>query len=383
MAKQITSVNPARIKVIGCGGGGCNAVNRMAREGIEGIELIAVNTDCQSLQLMEAPTKIPIGERLTRGLGAGGDHLKGRKAAEESQDDLRQVIAGADMIFITAGMGGGTGTGSAPFVAKLAKDAGILTIGIVTKPFRFEGAHRGAVADEGIEEMVQCVDTLIIIPNDKLLEVTDAKTVVDSAFKMADDVLGYAVKAITEVITVPGLINLDFADVKAVMVNGGQAWLSMGRGTGPNRSVEAAKAALHSPLLEVSIKGAKGVLYNISGGPGLTLHEVEEAAKLIQSEVDKSANIIFGVIFDNKLETEIRITLIATGFSKTAGSVPKLEELKQVLKHPESEGEMDIPTFIRRPNVLRRMQYQPQPQPFSGHPAYQPKQPVSPFRNSR
>ena len=257
MAKQILAPNPAKIRVVGCGGGGCNAVSRMVREGMQGVEFISVNTDAQSLELSKATIKIQLGERVTRGLGAGGDHQMGRKAAEETQDQIKEVLAGSDMVFLAAGMGGGTGTGSIPIVAQMAQECGALTIGVVTKPFGFEGAHRMATAEEGIANLVEHVDTLIVIPNDKLLEICDAKTGVDSAFKIADDVLMMGVKAITDVITVPGLINLDFADVKAVMRDGGQAWLSIGRGTGPNRATEAAKAALHSALLRSPSRGPR------------------------------------------------------------------------------------------------------------------------------
>ncbi len=352
MAKQILSPNPARIKVVGCGGGGCNAITRMVREGIDGVEFIAINADAQALEATEASVKLQVGERITRGLGVGGDHELGRRAAEETQDQIRELVSGSDMIFVAAGMGGGTGTGTAPLVAEMAKDTGALTIAVVTKPFSFEGARRVSVAEEGVALLGEHVDTLIVIPNDKLLEVCDQKTVVDSAFKMADDVIMSGVRAITEVITVPGLINLDFADVKAVMSDGGQAWLSIGKGTGPNRATEAAKAALHSQLLEVSVKGASGVLFNVTGGPNLTLHEVDEAAKVIQAEVDPSANIIFGVVFDPRLENELHITLVATGFAK-GKMTPRTEDLRRMLKRTEEEGELDIPTFIRRPFPVR------------------------------
>ena len=352
MAKQILSPNPAKIKVVGCGGGGCNAITRMVREGIDGVEFIAINADAQALAATESNYKLQIGERATRGLGVGGDHTLGRRAAEETQDQIRELVSGSDMVFVAVGMGGGTGTGSAPLVAETAKDTGALTIAVVTKPFGFEGARRMSVAEEGIALMGEHVDTLIVIPNDKLLEVCDMKTVVDSAFKMADDVIMSGVRAITEVITVPGLINLDFADVKAVMMNGGQAWLSIGKGTGPNRAAEAAKAALHSQLLEVSVKGASGVLFNVTGGPNLTIHEVNEAAKVIQSEVHPDANIIFGVVFDPRLDNELHITLVATGFSRGMNT-PKTEDLRRLLKRTEEEGELDIPTFIRRPFPVR------------------------------
>lgn len=362
MAKQITTPNPARIKVIGCGGGGCNAVARMCKEGIQGAELIVLNTDAQALQLSEVPVKLQVGERLTRGLGAGGDPSKGRKAAEESQDIIRDVVKGADMVFIAAGLGGGTGTGAAPLVAQMAKESGALTIATVTKPFSFEGVRRRGVAEEGARLLAEHVDTLIAIPNDKLLTVSDTKTVVDSAFRLSDDILAHAVKAITEVITVPGLINLDFADIQAIMKDGGQAWLSIGIGTGPNRAVDAAKNAIHSQLLDISVKGATGVLYNVTGSNSLTLHEVNEAARLIQSEVDPNANIIFGVVFDSKMDAEVRITLIATGVAR--GVLPsRPEELKRLLSRPE-EGELDIPTFIRRPSLSGVRRSQPTPIPL-------------------
>ncbi len=295
MAKASFTLNPAKIKVIGLGGGGCNAITRMVQEDIQGVEFIAMNTDAQAMALTEAPIRIQLGGRLTKGLGVGGDHVAGHKAAEESRDEVKEVISGADMVFITCGMGGGTGTGAAPVIAEVAKQSGALTIAVVTKPFTFEGAHRYQVAEEGIVQLLGKVDTLIIIPNDRLLDLCDQKTGVDSAFKMADDVLHHGVQAIAEVITVPGLINLDFADVKAVMKDAGPAWMSMGRGSGPNRAVDAAKEALASPLLDVSAGGSKGVLFNIVGGSSLTLFEVNEAAQIIKQAVDPEANIIFGV----------------------------------------------------------------------------------------
>ncbi|GAH67367.1 unnamed protein product, partial [marine sediment metagenome] len=257
--------------VIGLGGGGCNAVTRMVREQIRGVEFIGVNTDAQALSITEAPIRIQLGEKLTKGLGVGGDHVMGQKAAEESRDEIKELLSGADMVFITCGMGGGTGTGAAPVVAEISKQTGALTIAVVTKPFTFEGIHRTEVSDEGIVRLLGKVDTLIIIPNDRLLDLCDQKTVVDNAFKLADDVLRHGVQAIAEVITVPGLINLDFADVKAVMENAGPAWMSIGVGSSKNRAVDAAKEALASPLLDVTIDGAKGVLFNVAGGTELTL----------------------------------------------------------------------------------------------------------------
>ena len=333
MAKTSFIPNPAKTKVIGVGGGGCNAVTRMIQEQIQGVDFIAVNTDAQALSITEAPNRIQLGGKLTRGLGVGGDHAKGQKDAEESSDDIRELIKGADMVFITTGMGGGTGTGASPTIAGIARETGALTIAVVTKPFNFEGTHRSAVAEEGINNLMEKVDTLIIIPNDRLLALCDRKTAVDSAFKMADDVLLHGVQAIAEVITVPGMINLDFADVKAVMKDAGPAWMSVGRGSGQNRAVDAAKDALASPLLDVSIAGSRGVLFNITGGSSLTLVEVNDAAEAIKQAVAPDANIIFGVVFDPKLDNEVRITLVATGFlgAKMPGTM-KDEELRRLLK---------------------------------------------------
>jgi cell division protein FtsZ len=358
MAKTSFNANPAKIKVIGLGGGGCNAITRMVREQIRGVEFIGANTDAQALSLTEAPIRVQLGEKLTRGLGVGGDHIQGQKAAEESRDELRELIAGADMVFITCGMGGGTGTGSAPVVAEISKQAGALTIAVVTKPFTFEGVHRNEVANDGIVRLLGKVDTLIIIPNDRLLDLCDEKTGVDSAFKLADDVLRHGVQAIAEVITVPGLINLDFADVKAVMKDAGPAWMSIGVGSSKNRAVDAAKEALASPLLDVSVDGAKGVLFNVAGGPGLSLFEVNQAAEVIREAVDPSANIIFGVVQDPSLKEEIRITLIATGFASKLGlaGVSREDEFTELLKGLKSEEELDVPSFLRRPIFSHRRQ---------------------------
>src|SRR3989338_5852921 len=285
MSKQSYVPSGAKIKVVGTGGAGCNAITRMVREQIRGVEFIAMNTDAQALAITEAAVRIQLGERITRGLGAGGDHLMGRKAAEESRDEIKQCMAGADMVFITAGMGGGTGTGSIPMVAEVAKQSGALTIAIVTKPFTFEGTHRSRTADEGIMDLIEKVDTLVIIPNDRLLELCDQKTGVDTAFKMADECLHHGVQAIAEVVTVPGLVNLDFADIRTIMREAGPAWMSIGHGSGQNRAVDAAKQALASPLLEVSMEGANGVLFNIAGSSSLTLHEVNNAAEIIRQAV--------------------------------------------------------------------------------------------------
>jgi len=347
MAKTIFTPAPARIKAIGIGGGGCNAINRMVRQGIRGVDFITMNTDAQALSLTEAPTRIQLGEKLTRGLGVGGDHRAGSKAAEESHQTIEELVEGADMVFISAGMGGGTGTGGIPVVSQIAKESGALTIGVVTKPFSFEGGHRAEVAEEGILHLSDKVDTLIIIPNDRLLNLCDAKTSVDSAFKLADDALLLGVQAISEVVTVPGLINLDFADIKSVMKDSGPAWMSVGKGSGQNRAAEAAKSALASPLLDVSISGSQGVLFNITGGSSLTLFECNEAAQVISQAVDPRANIIFGVVFDPKMDGEIKITVIATGFNNQYGKgSPNLEELRRLIKG--GGDTLDVPSFLRR-----------------------------------
>ncbi len=358
MAKTSFVPNPAKIKVIGLGGGGSNAITRMVKEAIQGVEFIAMNTDSQALAVTEAPSRIQLGEKLTRGLGVGGDHALGQRAAEESRDELAEIIAGADMVFITLGMGGGTGTGAAPVIAEMAKQSGALTIAIVTKPFTFEGVHRCQVAEQGIVNLLTKVDTLIMIPNDRLLSLCDAQTNVDNAFRMADDVLRHGVQAISEVITVPGLINLDFADVKAVMKDAGPAWMSIGIGSGKNRATDAARDALASPLLDVSLDGSKGVLFNVVGGANLTLIEVNEAAEVIKEAVDPEANIIFGVAHDPNMDRDVRITLIATGFASTAGlpGVSREEELNQFLKGLKSEEELDVPSFLRRPLFSHRRQ---------------------------
>ncbi|HUW45304.1 MAG TPA: cell division protein FtsZ [Dehalococcoidia bacterium] len=347
MAKQIYTPAPARIKGIGIGGGGCNAITRMVREGIKGVDFMAMNTDGQALALAEAPTRIQLGEKLTRGLGAGGDHKLGTKAAEESRSIIEDLVQGADMVFIAAGMGGGTGTGGIPVVAEIAKQSGALTIAVVTKPFTFEGMHRTQVAEEGLVDLAEKVDTLIIIPNDRLLQLCDAKTSVDNAFRLADDALLLGVQAISEVVTVPGLINLDFADIKSVMRDAGPAWMSVGKASGQSRAAEAAKAALASPLLDVSVDGATGVLFNITGGPSLTLFECNEAAQIISQAVDPNANIVFGVVFDPKMDSEVRITVIATGFAKQQGrGIYSAEELRRLIKG--SSDVLDVPSFLRR-----------------------------------
>lgn len=317
MAKTSYVPGGAKIKVVGLGGAGCNAVTRMVREQVRGVEFIAMNTDPQHLAITEAAIRIQLGERITRGLGAGGDHTLGRRAAEESRDEIKQVLAGADMTFIVAGMGGGTGTGAAPIVAEVSKQNGALTIAIVTKPFTFEGKHRTRTAEEGITSLMDKVDTLVIIPNDQLLKLCDQETGVGSAFEMADAMIHRVVQAIAEVVTVPGLINLDFADLRTIMKEVGPAWVSVGHGSGQNRAVDAAKQALASPLLDnVFMAGAKQVLFNICGSNNLSLLEVHYAAEVVRQAVDPEANVIFGVVLDRTIGNEVRLTLIATGFVK-------------------------------------------------------------------
>lgn len=307
----------ARIKVCGVGGGGTAAVERMISSKIQGIEFIAINTDAQSLHHSKAQQKIHIGQNLTRGLGAGADPDIGRKAAEESHEEIRAALKGTNMVFITAGEGGGTGTGAAPVVAAAAREAGALVVGIVTKPFTFEGERRGSQAERGISELRDNVDTLITIPNDRLLDMIDRKTSLLDAFKVVDDVLQQGVQGISDLITVHGLINLDFADVKSIMQDAGSALMGIGRAKGDNRAIEAARQAIDSPLLEVSVDGAKGVLFNITGGRNMSMHEIDEAAKAITEAVDPSANIIFGAVLDENMDDDIKITVVATGFDNT------------------------------------------------------------------
>ena len=352
----------AVIKVIGVGGAGNNAINRMIESGIKGVEFIAINTDRQALQISKASTRIQIGEKLTRGLGAGANPDIGSQAAEESKSEIAEILRGADMVFVTAGMGGGTGTGAAPIVAATAKELGILTIGVVTKPFTFEGKKRLTQAERGIANLKDKVDTLVVIPNDKLLQVIDRKTSIVEAFKMADDVLRQGVQGISDLISVPGLINLDFADIKTVMLNTGMAHMGIGRASGENRAEDAAKQAIQSPMLETSIEGARGVIINITGGADLGLQEANTAAELVQRSVDPEANIIFGVVTDESLGDEISITVIATGFEKEENiSTIGVESLvnntwnKKINSIPtqsdsrgESQGDLDIPSFLRK-----------------------------------
>jgi cell division protein FtsZ len=352
--------NFARIKVIGVGGGGNNAVNRMIEAGLRGVDFIAVNTDKQALFLSKANTKIQIGDKLTKGLGAGANPEIGEKAANESRDEIAMAIKDADMVFVTAGMGGGTGTGGAPVIAQIAKELGILTVGVVTKPFLFEGKKRMQQAERGIENLRAVVDTLVTIPNDRLLHIADKKTSILEAFRMADDVLRQGVQGISDLIAVPGLINLDFADVKTIMLEQGLAHMGIGRASGENKAEEAAKQAISSPLLETSIEGARGVLLNITGGPDLGLQEVNTAAELIQNSADPEATIIFGAVIDENLKDEIIITVIATGFdkareqkkqSKLLNASDASAAMKNTSVKSESEDDddgLDIPIFLKR-----------------------------------
>ncbi|MDD2400606.1 MAG: cell division protein FtsZ [Clostridia bacterium] len=336
----------AHIKVIGVGGGGNNAVNRMIETGLKGVEFIAVNTDAQALFLSKAENKIQIGTKLTRGLGAGANPDVGLKAAEESRNDIEAALKGADMVFVTAGMGGGTGTGAAPVVAEIAKELGALTVGVVTKPFTFEGRKRSNQAETGIANIKSKVDTLIVIPNEKLLQVVDKNTTINDAFRVADDVLLQGVQGISDLIAVPGLINLDFADVKTIMKDTGAALMGIGTASGENRASVAARTAISSPLLETSIEGARGVLLNITGGSGLGLFEVNEAAEIIAQAADPEANIIFGAVIDESMGEDVRVTAIATGFDK----VDKVNRVNPINSDEKSfdDGDLYIPQFLRK-----------------------------------
>ncbi len=336
----------ASIKVVGIGGGGSNAVNRMISSGLQGVDFCAVNTDAQALYLANAPTKLQIGEQLTKGLGAGANPEIGRKAAEESRDAIEAMLKGADMVFVTAGMGGGTGTGAAAVIAEVAHKMGALTVGVVTKPFAFEGRKRMQQSDEGISVLKEKVDTLITIPNDRLLQIVEKKTPILEAFRVADDVLRQGVQGISDLIAVPGLINLDFADVRTIMSETGPALMGVGQGSGENRTVEAAKAAISSPLLETSIEGARGVLINVTGGSDLGLYEVNEAAEIISNFADPDANIIFGAVIDENCQDQVRVTVIATGFR--AVQQEKKSHLAAVGSSAYARGEnLDSPAWSR------------------------------------
>lgn len=359
----------AKIKVIGVGGGGGNAVNRMIDEGLQGVEFIVVNTDAQALNMSRAENRIQIGEKLTKGLGAGANPEIGKKAAEESKELIEEAVEGADMVFVTAGMGGGTGTGAAPIIAKIAKDMGALTVAVVTRPFSFEGRKRATQAANGIAALKEAVDTLIVIPNDRLLEIVDKSTPILEAFREADNVLRQGVQGISDLIAVPGLINLDFADVKTIMANKGSALMGIGSASGENRAVEAAKKAISSPLLETSIDGATGVIMNITGGTSLSLYEVQEAADIVASASDQDVHMIFGSVINEDLKDEIVITVIATGFKedekpeqKTTGTrvtknPEKQEQERNTIENKNQENTnqyeedlLDIPTFLRKRN---------------------------------
>ncbi len=357
----------AKIKVIGVGGGGNNAVNRMIDCGVQGIDFIAMNTDIQALEASKAASKIQIGEKITKGLGAGANPDVGMKAAEENRNEIADILMGTDMVFITAGMGGGTGTGAAPIVAEIAKELGILTVGVVTKPFTFEGRRRQVHADKGIEELKSKVDTLVTVPNDRLLQVAEKNTSMVEAFAMADEILKQGIQGISDLIAVPSMINLDFADVKTIMYNKGIAHMGIGQASGEDRAIEAAKLAVQSPLLETSIDGAKAVLLNITGGGNLGLFEVNEAADLIRQAVDEDANIIFGAGVDESLGDDLKITVIATGFdeevedrvmkTQTKLNIDSKEKEEEGTEEEEEKkdeleefdlGDLDIPTFLRK-----------------------------------
>ncbi|EAH0354240.1 cell division protein FtsZ [Listeria monocytogenes] len=335
-----SSESLATIKVIGVGGGGNNAVNRMIEHGVQGVEFISVNTDAQALNLAKAETKLQIGTKLTRGLGAGAVPEIGKKAAEESREQIEEALKGSDMVFVTAGMGGGTGTGAAPVIAQIAKEMGALTVGVVTRPFGFEGPKRTKQALTGTEAMKEAVDTLIVIPNDRLLQIVDKNTPMLEAFREADNVLRQGVQGISDLIAVPGLINLDFADVKTIMTNRGSALMGIGIATGENRAAEAAKKAISSPLLETSVDGAKGVLMNITGGSNLSLYEVQEAAEIVSSASDEDVNMIFGSVINDELKDELIVTVIATGF----------DEAKQAQQQAQANRRPNQSIQVNRPN---------------------------------
>ena len=361
--------NFAQIKVIGVGGGGQNAVNRMIEEGIQGVEFIAVNTDAQALMLSSAPQRMRIGEKITKGLGSGGNPEIGLRAGEESRDELREILTGADMVFVTAGMGGGTGSGASGVVANVAREAGALTIGVVTRPFTFEGTQRRRNAEQAIEALQSSVDTLITIPNDRLLQIAGKSASIKDAFRMADDVLRQGIQGISELITIPGLINLDFADVKTIMQDGGAALMAIGRGSGENRAREAAERAIHSALLDVSIEGARSIIFNIKGGEDMSLFEVNEAAEVIRGNAHPECNIIFGAVIDPDMKDDIQLTVIATGFDRPKpkdqyefvngafkgqapaeqrnGREPQREPADYQVRTFQRD-DLDIPAFLRR-----------------------------------
>jgi cell division protein FtsZ len=366
--------NFAQIKVVGVGGGGGNAVNRMISEGLGGVDFVAVNTDNQALMLSQAKTRVQIGDKLTRGLGAGGNPEIGRKAAEESQDELYEILRGSDMVFIAAGMGGGTGTGGSSVIAQIAKELGALTIGVVTRPFTFEGPKRMRDADAGIEHLKTQVDTLIVIPNDRLLQMADKRATLQQAFTLADDVLRQGIQGISELITVPALINLDFADVRTIMSEGGAALMAVGHGTGDDRARAAAEAAISSGLLDVTIDGARGILFNITGGTDLTLFEVNEAAAIIQQSAHPEVNMIFGAQIDESMGDEIRITVIATGFEQS--------KVQQRIQGNQRRSTPQPP--VSRPKPVEQPRQTPSQQPpHQQTPPSQPAQPNPPEQPQR
>lgn len=361
MQRNTNTDSSASIRVVGVGGAGNNAVNRMIAEGVKGVDFVAVNTDNQALSLSSAPVRVRIGDKLTRGLGAGGYSDQGEKAAAESIDEVQAILAGADMVFVTAGMGGGTGTGAAPVVARTARELGALTIGVVTRPFHFEGSRRAQSADRGIEQLQQHVDTLIVIPNDRLLDITDKRMSLQESFQLADDVLRQGIQGITELITTPGLINLDFADVKTIMSQGGAALMAVGRGTGEDRARIAAEQAISSRLLDVTIDGAQGVLFNITGGATLSLYEVNQAAEIIRETTHPDANVIFGAVIDENMGDEVRITVIATRFDQA-------QLRRQMLQHSDT-GLFE--TAVRQARAAERPAPPPRPAERAEEPVVQ------------
>ena len=366
MTPSMRTESFARIKVVGVGGGGCNAVNRMIEESMAGIEFLAVNTDAQALLLSNAQTRVRIGDKLTRGLGAGGNPEVGQKAAEESAQELYEVLKGTDMVFIAAGIGGGTGTGAAPIISQISKEVGALTIGVVTRPFTFEGAKRAQAAEAGIGKLKEHVDTLIVIPNDRLLQLADKRASLQTAFRLADDVLRQGIQGISELITVPGLINLDFADVRTIMSEGGAALMAVGHGQGEERARQAAEQAISSSLLDITIDGARGILFNVTGGPELSLFEVNQAAAIIKETAHPDVNLIFGAVIDPNMGEELRITVIATGFERSGAVRPVTRRARSRTEAQASAGakatpapeefqprafdvnDLDIPAFLRR-----------------------------------
>jgi len=369
VSNNIEFERAARIKVIGVGGGGSNAVSRMFRERIPGVEYIVVNTDSQALVGSDVPMKLRIGDQLTGGKGVGGNPELGKNSAEESREELYETVRDADMVFVAAGMGGGTGTGSAPVVAQIARETEALTVGIVTRPFEFEGIRRARVADDGIKQLKDAVDTLLVIPNDRLQAICDEEITAENAFKMADDVLRLGVQSIAELVTTAGEINVDFADVHAIMRDAGPAWMSIGWGMGEHRARQAAQQAITNPLLDVSIEGAQGVLFNITGGSDLKLSELHEAAEVIQRVVDPDANIIFGMVTDLKMENEIKLTIIATGFPTTETLQEREDHITRMLEDAlDGDGnQLDIPPFLRRYSKMRnKNNVAPIPEPTGG-----------------